>query len=385
MRTTLIYLDNNASTRPHQVVLEAWLDAQRRYWANGTSPHGMGNEARLAFQSSKRSIAALIGCRPSELLITSGATESNNLALLGVYRAEQLRRNPRRSVLVSAIEHSSVLEVAELLRDEGASVQYINVDKEGRLDLDDLASKISMETLLVSVMAANNEVGTIQPIHEVSKICREFGTLFHSDATQTLGKLPLDLGKLGVDLLSASAHKFHGPKGIGLLFARSGVSLLEQQKGGGHQGGRRSGTIDIAGTLALSKALELAHENPCWSEVESLRERLFKGLRDKVSVERISPVLNCLPNTLSVRFCGIDSQALMASVPMVCCSSGSACSHSTPSPSHVLLAMGLDRQASDECLRFSLSQTTTPEEIDLTVDMLVDAVSYILSVMQEVA
>jgi len=368
------------------VVIDAHAGAQVRCWANSASPHGLGLEARRALQVSKRSIALAMGCRSSELLITSGATESNNLALAGVYQAEQLRRYPRRRILVSAIEHPSVLEAADSLEANGALVERIEVNSQGRLDLSDLSSKLTKDTLLVSVMAANNEVGTLQPIEEVAKACHAFGAFLHSDATQWLGRLPLNVTKWGVDLLSASAHKLHGPKGVGLLFVRSGLPLCEQQKGGGHQGGKRSGTVDVPGAVAFAKALQVAVEQPDWTQVESLRERLFQGLSRKAGpVERVSPSNDCLPNTLNLRFKGIDSEALMAAAPIVCCSPGSACSHATPQPSHVLMAIGMDRTAAAECLRFSLSQATTADEIDQAIELLADAAGYVRSVLEEAA
>ncbi len=265
-------------------------------------------------------------------------------------------------------------------------MDQIDVDSIGRVSLGDLRSKLNEKTLLVSVMAANNEVGTLQPIAEVSEACRAAGAFFHTDATQWLGRIPLTVADWGVDLLSASAHKIHGPKGVGLLYARTGVPLKDQQHGGGHQGGKRSGTVDVPGALAFARALDLASEHSDWTGVRELRERLFLGLRKGAApVERISPKDGCLPNTLNVRFNGIDSEALMASAPTICCSPGSACSHATPQPSHVLLAMGLQRDAASECLRFSLSQATTAAEVDQAVEILNQASSYVRSVLEEAA
>jgi cysteine desulfurase len=319
-------------------------------------------------------------------VITSGATEANNLALAGVFEAEQFRRKPRKHVLVSAIEHPSVLEAAESLGRRGAIVDQIEVDALGRLSLADLRSKLTQETLLVSVMAANNEVGTLQPITEVVEACREVGAYCHTDATQWIGRLPLNLAQWGVDLLSASAHKLHGPKGVGLLFVRTGVPLAEQQHGGGHQGGKRSGTVNVPGAVAFAQAMESAADESDWCSVQALRERFFEGLaRTAGPVERISPADGCLPNTLTLRFSGVDSEALMASTPTICCSPGSACSHATPTPSHVLIAMGLDCKAARECLRFSLSQATTAAEIDQAIKLLAEASGYVRYMLEEAA
>lgn len=368
------------------MVVEALAEAEFRYWGNSASPHRLGQEAKEALRASKQAIAVHLGCKSTELVLTSGATESNNLALAGVFEAEQFRHQPRKRILVSAIEHPSVLEAAEALEPHGALVDQIDVDSSGRLDLAALRSKISPEVLLVSVMAANNEVGTLQPIAEVADVCHQVGAYCHTDATQWLGRMPVNLGKLGVDLLSASAHKLHGPKGVGLLFARAGIPLSEQQHGGGHQGGKRSGTVNVPGVVAFAKALQAAAEQSDWGPVQVLRERLFEGLAESAGpVERISPVDGCLPNTLSLRIKGVDSEALMASAPAVCCSPGSACSHATPKPSHVLTAMGLGREAAGECLRFSLSQATTAAEIDEAIKLLAKAAGYVRSVLEEAA
>ena len=382
----LIYLDNNATTQPRQEVIEALAEAESRWWANSSSPHGFGQQAKQALQEAKRTIAAHLGCRASELTLTSGATEANNLALAGVYDAEQFRRQPRKRILVSSVEHPSVLEAAEALEARGALVDQIEVDAIGRVNLCDLRSKLNEETLLVTVMAANNEVGTLQPITEIAEACRAAGAYCHTDATQWCGRIRLNVADWGVDLLSASAHKLHGPKGVGVLYARTGLPLAEQQHGGGHQGGKRSGTVDVPGAVAFARALDLAAEHSDWDGVRDLRERFFRGLEQGASpIERISPKEGCLPNTLNVRFNGIDSEALMASVPAICCSPGSACSHATPQPSHVLMAMGMERDAAGECLRFSLSQANTAAEVDQAVVLLSEAACYVRSLLEEAA
>ena len=382
----LIYLDNNATTQPRQEVIEALAEAEARYWPNSASPHRLGQEAKSALKAAKQTLASHLSCRASELVITSGATEANNLALSGVFEAEQFRRRPRRRILVSAIEHPSVLEAAEALEARGAVVDQIKVDNSGRLNLEDLRSKLTQETLLVSVMAANNEVGTLQPIFEVADACHQVGAYCHTDATQWLGRMPVNLAQWKVDLLSASAHKLHGPKGVGLMFVRSGIKLVEQQHGGGHQGGKRSGTVNVPGAMAFARALRASADQSNWAYVVALRERLFEGLaRSAGPVERISPAVGCLPNTLNVRFSGIDSEALMASTPTICCSPGSACSHATPQPSHVLIAMGLDSKAAGECLRFSLSHANTEAEIDQAIQLLTQAASYIRTMLEEAA
>jgi cysteine desulfurase len=327
-----------------------------------------------------------LGCQARDVVITSGATEANNLALAGVFDAEQLRKNPRRRLLVSAIEHPSVLEAAEALQARGALVEKIEVDAVGGVKLNDLRSKLTPDTLLVSVMAANNEVGTLQPIAEIADACHQVGAYCHTDATQWLGRIPINLADWGVDLMSASAHKLHGPKGVGLLFARKGLPLVSQLHGGGHQGGKRSGTVDVSGVIAFARALQLVSGNSDWETVRALRERLFEGLAGSAApIERISPVDGCLPNTLNIRFNGVDSEALMAATPMICCSPGSACSHATPRPSHVLMAIGLNNSAARECLRFSLSNATTSAEVDQAIRLLSEAVAYVRHALEEAA
>jgi cysteine desulfurase len=265
-------------------------------------------------------------------------------------------------------------------------VDQIEVDPFGRVNLGDLRSKLNEETLLVSVMAANNEVGTLQPIAEVAEACRTAGAYCHTDATQWCGRIPLNVREWDVDLLSASAHKLHGPKGVGILYARSGLPLAEQQHGGGHQGGKRSGTVDVPGAVAFARALDLASEHSDWHDVKELRERLFRGLEQSASpIERISPKEGCLPNTLNVRFNGVDCEALIASAPAICCSPGSACSHATPQPSHVLMAMGMERDAAGECLRFSFSQANTAAEVDQAVVLLSEATCYVRSLLEDAA
>jgi cysteine desulfurase len=383
---SLIYLDNNATTQPRQEVVEALAEAEARFWANSASPHRLGQDAKSALEEAKQSLASNLGCRASELVITSGATEANNLALAGVFDAETFRRQPRRRILVSAIEHPSVLEAAEALEARGAVIDQIEVDTSGLLNLSDMRSKLTQDTLLVSVMAANNEVGTLQPIAEVAEACHQVGAYFHTDATQWLGRMPVNLPEWGVDLLSASAHKLHGPKGVGLLFVRSGLPLSEQQHGGGHQGGKRSGTVNVPGAVAFAHALQAADDQSDWESVQALRERLYEGLvKTAGPIERISPKDGCLPNTLNLRFNGVDSESIMASAPTICCSPGSACSHATPAPSHVLIAMGLDRKAAGECLRFSLSQATTRHEIDQAIKILAEASSYVRSMFEDAA
>lgn len=381
-----VYLDNNATTRPFEAVIEAQAHASRLAWMNSSSPHILGRDAKLHLMNAKKQISRALGCSPGELIFTSGATESNNLAVAGCFDAEQYRRNPRKKLLISSIEHPSVLEAAEALRKKGAIVEHLPVDREGRIVLSALKSAIGPDVLLVSVMAANNEVGTLQDISAIAAICHEAGAFMHTDATQWMGRALINLRSWSVDLLSASSHKLHGPKGIGILYVKRGTPVEGQIYGGGHQGGLRSGTADVPSVVGFAKAVELIPDHDTWKRVAQLREDLFNGLQMKLSkISRNSPLNNCLPNTLNVCFEGADSEAIMASAPEICCSPGSACSHAVPKPSHVLLAMGLDQNKASQSLRFSLSYMTTRAEIDQTIVAISAAVLYVRQEMEMAA
>lgn len=372
---TAIYLDYNATTPVDPRVVEAMLPwFTERFW-NAASSHGAGETARRAVERARADVAALINAASREIVITSGSTEANNLALKGVV---QRAKGGRDTVVVAATEHKAVLDAAQWLVSEGYRVEVISVDRDGLVDLDALVGLMSEQVALVSVMLANNETGVMQPLAEIAEIAHRSGALIHTDAAQAVGKVPVDVVALGVDLLSLSAHKFYGPKGVGALYVRRGVGLGAQLHGGGHEAGLRSGTLNVPGVIGMGAAAELAMTalDDDALHCASLVERLVTGLVSRIDdVEYIGTGAVRLPNTASLRFVGADADAVMANAPAVLVSSGSACSSRVPEPSHVLLAMDMTQDEAYECLRFSVGRNTTTEEIDLAVVAIADAVS----------
>ncbi|MFW5471107.1 cysteine desulfurase family protein [Knoellia sp. CPCC 206435] len=365
---TSIYLDYNATTPlDDRVLIEMlpWLTSQ--FW-NAASSHAAGEVARGAVEAARRQVATLIGARPREVVFTSGSTEANNLALKGVSGARPAGRD---TLLVSSIEHKAVLDAAGWLEEQGLNVQLIPVRKDGEIDVEELGQLMGEHVLLASVMLANNETGVLQPLQRVSSLASRHGVLVHTDATQAVGKLPVDVESLGVDLLSLSAHKFYGPKGVGALYIRRGVQLEAQQHGGGHESGVRSGTLNVPGIVGLGAAAEMLTDEVVRESALSestLVEKLTAGLVS--AIPGASPVGSArrLPNTVCLHFPGADAEAVMANMPDVWVSTGSACTARVPEPSHVLIAMGLSRQQAYECIRYSVGRSTTSEEIRTAVE-----------------
>lgn len=386
MTRSPIYMDCHATTPVDPRVVEAMLPCFGTRFGNPGSPHAFGREAKQAVDDAREKIAAAIGARAREIVFTSGATESNNLALRGA--AERYRSRGERIVSV-ATEHPSVLEPLERLAREGFEIARLDVirapdPQAGRVRVDDLRAAISERTVLVSVMAANNEIGAIPALAEIGQITRQRGAIFHTDATQALGRVPINVDDLQVDLLSVSAHKIYGPKGVGALYVRrSGpaVRLAPQVSGGGQEAGLRSGTLNVAGIVGFARALELCLEEMS-SEAQrlrGLRDRLYEGLSAAVPGLTLNgPDLAVpewrLPGNLNVSVAGIDGETLLISVPDLAASSGSACSSEDPQPSHVLAALGLDAEAARSSLRFGLGRFNTPEEVDLAVSLIAEAV-----------
>ena len=369
-----IYLDFNATTPVAPEVLAEmlpWFDA--RFW-NAASSHWGGRQAELAVESAREQVAELVGARPGNLTFTSGATESNNLAITGAFRAAP----PGRSrVLVGATEHSAVLDVAAALALEGATVDLLNVDRSGRIDTDALEERLNESVAVVSVMLANNETGVIAPIGQLCETTHRYGAIFHTDVTQAVGKIDVNLRDLEVDLASVSAHKMYGPKGVGGLYVASDTTLQPLIHGGGHERGRRSGTLNVPGIIGFGRAAELVKgslvEEPERQRV--LTDWLVDAIaRSVTDTHLIAADAERLPNTAYFRFAGADAEAVMANAPNLMISSGSACSSMTPAPSHVLTAMGFSPDEADQCLRFSLGRTTTHEQLEVAVEEVVQAV-----------
>jgi cysteine desulfurase len=380
-------MDNQATTRTDPRVLEAMLPFFTETYGNPASTtHVFGWSAKETVAKARESIASALGARAREIVFTSGATESNNLAIRGL--AERVRRKGNHVISVVA-EHPSVLDPLEKLGRRGFEITLLPVipapDPEaGRIRLEEVAAAIRDDTLLVSVMLANNEIGTLQPLEEIGRICKQRGVLLHSDATQAVGKIPVDVNCLGVDLLSFSAHKIYGPKGIGALYIRRRdptVRLEPLLDGGGHEGGLRSGTLNVPGIVGFARALELCQEEmPAETQrLRLLRNRLFQGiLASTTGVELNGPALGFpewrLPGNLNLSFAGLEGESLLLNIKDLALSSGSACTSEKPEPSHVLRALGIGDQRTRSSLRFGLGRFNTPEEVEYAIQVLSETV-----------
>lgn len=375
-----IYLDNHATTRLDPRVLEAMMPYLTGTYGNAAShSHSFGWAAEQAVETARAQMAQLIGATAKEIVFTSGATESNNVALKGVVEtARQSQPDRPLHIVTQATEHKAVLDVCGWLSRQGCLVTTLPVSAQGLVDLDELRRALDDEpALLVSIMAANNEVGTMQPVEEIGVLCRERGVLFHTDAAQAVGKIPVDVARAKIDLLSISGHKIYGPKGVGALYVRRGVKVAEQMHGGGHERGMRSGTLNVAGIVGLGAACALAAGEMAEETVrlgvlrERLRTKLLAGL-ERVRVN--GSATHRLPGNLSVTFQGVDSESLMMGLKDVAVSSGSACTSAKIEPSHVLRALGLSEEAAHSSLRFGIGRFNTEEEIDFVADRLADVV-----------
>lgn len=386
MVQTPVYMDNHATTRVDPRVVEAMLPFFDKQYGNaGSTSHPYGWDALEAVDQARESIAAAIGCTNREIVFTSGATESNNLAIRGV--AERHRRRGDHMVSVST-EHKAVLDPLARLERRGFDLTLLPVARAddpqpGWIDVQQVADAIREDTCLVSIMLANNEIGIIQPLAEIGAICKERGVLFHTDATQAVGKIPLDVEALQVDLLSFSAHKLYGPKGVGASYVRRGtrVRLEPQIDGGGQERGRRSGTLNVPGVVAFAKAVELCLVEMSDENVRlaALRARLLRGLQESIDdislngPELDDPALR-LAGNLNCSFAGVDGEALMMSMRDLSVSSGSACTSANPEPSHVLRALGISDDLTRASLRFGLGRFNTEAEVDFAVELVSDAV-----------
>lgn len=360
-----VYLDHSATTPISKEVVEAMMVVMEKEFGNPSSVHQFGREAKKALEDAREKVALLIGAEPSEIIFTSGGTEADNLALLGAAKANQKKG---KHIITSSIEHHAILDTAKELEKLGFEVTYLPVDECGLVNVADLESALREDTILISIMHVNNEVGTIQPIEEIGKIAKTKKIIFHSDAVQSVGKIPVNVNDLNVDLLTVSAHKVYGPKGVGCLYVRKGTRLDPQHFGGGQERKRRPGTENIPGIVGFGKAAELALANlPQEQNIVKLRDKLIDGLMERISDCQLNghPTKRIPTNVnVSIRF--LEGESLLLSLDMkgIAASSGSACTSGSLDPSHVLLAMGICHEIAHGSLRMTLGKDTTDEDID---------------------
>jgi len=371
MSKPLVYLDNNATTPVADEVFEAMRPFLRESFGNPSSMYGLAAEARKAIERAREEVAQLLGARPDEIVFTSGGTESDNTAILSA-----LSSRPAGARLVTTrVEHAAVGNLARRLREEGRPVTELGVDSRGRLDLDELAAALGPDTGALSVMWANNETGVLFPIEEIAELARSRGVLFHTDAVQAVGKVPIDLSRTPVDYLALSGHKLHAPKGVGALYVRRGAPFRPLLVGGHQEGGRRAGTENVAGIVALGEAARLAREHISEenTRVRALRDRLERGILSSCPSARLNgdPV-HRLPNTTNISFEYVEGESILLLLDRegVCASSGSACTTGSLEPSHVLRAMGVPYTAAHGATRFSLSRYNTDADVDRVLEVL---------------
>jgi len=362
-----IYLDYAATTPTHPKVVEAMQPYFSERFGNPSSIHSFGQEAKAAIEKAREKVAGLIGTRPEEIIFTSGGTEADNFALEGIAFANEKKGN---HIIISSIEHHAVTECCEFLKKRGFQITCLPVNKDGLVDPEEVRKAIIDKTILVSIMHANNEIGTIEPIAEISKIVKEKGIYFHADAVQTAGHLPVNVDKLGVGLLSMSAHKLYGPKGVGALYIRKGTRMVSFLHGGGQENNRRASTENVPGIVGFGVAAELALEDVNNGESRKLiplRDKLIKGILEKIPDSQLNghPALR-LPNNVNVSIKYVEGEAMLLNLDLegIAASTGSACSSGSLEPSRALMAIGLSHELAHGSLRFTLGRLTTEEEID---------------------
>ena len=372
-----IYMDNSATTKPDPEVVSAMLPYFNEYFGNASSLHSFGQEAAGALDRSRQQVADLLGAQPDEIIFTSGGTESDNLALKGI---AHLKKNAGKHIITSVVEHPAILNTCKNLQDNGFKVTYLPVDDQGLIDPNDVEDAIIDDTIIISIMHANNEIGTIQPIEDISRLAHEKGVLVHTDAVQSIGKIPVNVDDLGVDMLSLSAHKIHGPKGVGALYVRKGTRLENLIHGGGHERGKRSGTENIPGIVGLAKAAELAGQRleKDAGHLANLRDAAITKILGSISESYLNghPTQR-LPNNVHLRFSYVEGESLLMMLNMkgVAVSTGSACSSKSLEPSHVLAPLGIPPEQIHGSLRITLGRENTMDEVDYVVENLVEIVT----------
>lgn len=367
-----IYFDHAATTAVAPEVKEAMEPYFCENYGNASSLYELGYKSKEAINIARVNVAKAINTKPNEIYFTSCGSESDNLAIKGVARAHKQNGN---HIITSRIEHPAVLNTCRQLEKEGFRVTYLNVDKNGFIDLEELKNSINSKTILVSIMFANNEVGTIEPIKEISRIVHSNDAIFHTDAVQAVGNIKIDVKEMGIDLLSMSAHKFYGPKGVGALYVRDGIDFIQLQNGGHQENDKRAGTENVAGIVGLGKAIEIANDNVMHNngKLLNLRNYCIEQIKNRIPYTRINGDLNSrLPGNINISFLYVNGKDLVKLLAKkgICTSSGSACSSGLPQPSHVLLAMGLSEDIASSALRITLGKENTKEDIDYFVDEL---------------
>lgn len=377
MEKQFIYADNAATTKMSDVAVKAMLPYLQEIYANASSVHLLGQRSAAALFSARQQVAQVLNCAPKEVFFTSGGSEADNQALISA--AALGKKQGKCHIVSTAMEHHAILHTLEALQAEGFTVTLLRPQADGIVTATQVAEAITDTTCLVSVMYANNETGAIQPIREIGALCRKRGVLFHTDAVQAAGHLTIDVQRDNIDMLSLSAHKFHGPKGIGLLFAKSNLQLTSLIRGGGQERGKRAGTENLPGIIGLAAALKYAHEHmqKNTAYITDLRDALRNGL-DKIDGAGFNGSReHCLPGTVNYSFQGVNGETLLSllSNEGICCSSGSACSAGSLEPSHVLLALGLSHETAQSALRFSLCEYNTMDEVQTIITKVTEAVN----------
>jgi cysteine desulfurase len=382
---TCIYFDHSATTPVDPTVLEAMLPYLNNRFGNPSSSYRLGQQARQAMEHARSQVAALIGARPEEIFFTSGGTEADNLAILGT-AYQQWEKG--RHIITTAIEHRAVLEPCKFLKSQGFEVTFLPVDESGIIDLQELQQAIRPDTILISIMHANNEIGTIQPVEEIGAIARDRGITFHCDAVQTAGRIPVDVGEIKCDLLSLSAHKFYGPKGVGCLYLREGTKIVPLITGGGQERDLRGGTENLPGIVGLGRATELARQVSGQSrwELVFLRDRIIEGISERIP----NSILNGhrfirLPGHVSFSFPVVDGKALLSMLDEkgIVASNGSACHSDSPGPSHVLKALGYSDELAQSTLRITLGRENNDHQVDYLLALLPDMIEVLRDISPE--
>ena len=376
-----IYLDNAATTAIKPEVLDAMMPYLTEKYGNASSIHSFGAECNVACENARKQVAKVINAKDNEIYFTSGGSESDNWVLKSV---AYMKKDKGRHIITSTIEHPAVLQTCEFLAREGFEVTFVNVDDKGILKVDELEAAIRPDTILISIMFANNEIGTIQPIRKIGEIARSKGILLHTDAVQAYGHIPIDVEADNIDLLSASAHKIHGPKGVGMLYMKNNVKLLPLLHGGPHERKRRAGTLNVPGIVGFGKAAELAsqHMDENAKKVTELRDYLMDRMLKEIPHSRLNgDKERRLPGNVNISFQYIEGESLLKLVDMkgICASTGSACASGSLDPSHVLLGIGLPHEIAHGSLRMTLSEFNTKEEMDYTVEAVKEVVARLRS------